>query len=130
MPIVFTFRHIYYDSGGVAITNPPQDQNRKEGDVASFVCEGVHLDTPNGTLSVSWYKNKTPVEFESNLKGRVNVNTKGNLTINPVKPQDAGTYICEITNGIGRPKQVSANLEVFCKLNTLCFLVRNKFHKK
>ena len=37
--------------GGAVITNPPLNQNKTEGDIVSFVCEGE--GTP-GNLSVSW----------------------------------------------------------------------------
>ena len=98
--------------GGAVITNPPLNQNKTEGDIVSFVCEGE--GTP-GNLSVSWYRDNTPIMSVSSMTDRVNVKAEGNLIINPVKADDAGTYVCEVTNGIGRPQRATANLEVTCK---------------
>ena len=50
------------------------------------------------------------------LQGRVTVKPEGALIISPIKSEDAGTYICEVTNGIGRPQRAPAILEVTCKL--------------
>ena len=100
-------------SGGAVITNPPLNQNKTEGDIVNFVCEGE--GTP-GNLSVSWYRDASPIMSVLRMQGRVNVKTDGNLIINPVKSEDAGTYVCEVTNGIGRPQRATANLEVTCKL--------------
>ena len=95
------------------ITNPPLNQNKTEGDIVSFVCEGE--GTP-GNLSVSWYRDNTPILSVSSMQGRVSTKgSTGNLIINPVKADDAGTYVCEVTNGIGRPQRAKANLEVTCK---------------
>ena len=95
------------------ITNPPLNQNKTEGDIVSFVCEGE--GTP-GNLSVAWYRDNTPIMRVSSMQGRVNTKPGStNLIINPVKAEDAGTYVCELTNGIGRPQRASANLEVTCK---------------
>ena len=99
-------------SGGAVITNPPLNQNKTEGDMVSFVCEGE--GTP-GNLSVSWYRDNLPITSVGSMHGRVNVQTSGNLIINPVKADDAGSYVCEVTNGIGRPQRATASLEVTCE---------------
>ena len=91
-----------------------------------------------GNLSVSWYRDSSPVTSVSSLQGRVTVQSAtGSLIINPVKvgslslsssssiiiiitvqAEDAGTYVCELTNGIGRPQRATAHLEVTCKCAT------------
>ena len=98
--------------GGAVITNPPLNQNKTEGDMVSFVCEGE--GTP-GNLSVAWYRDNIPISSVGSMHGRVNVKTSGNLIISPVKADDAGSYVCELTNGIGRPQTATANLEVTCE---------------
>ena len=98
--------------GGAVITNPPLNQNKTEGDMVSFVCEGE--GTP-GNLSVAWYRDNLPITSVGSMHGRVNVKTSGNLIISPVKADDAGSYVCELTNGIGRPQTATANLEVTCE---------------
>jgi hypothetical protein len=40
---------------------------------------------------------------------------EGSLIISQVKAEDGGVYVCEITNGIGRPQRASAALAVECK---------------
>jgi hypothetical protein len=40
---------------------------------------------------------------------------EGSLIISQVKAEDSGVYVCEITNGIGRPQRASAALAVECK---------------
>ena len=98
--------------GGAVITNPPLNQNKTEGDMVSFICEGE--GTP-GNLSVAWYRDNVPITSVGSMHGRVNVKTSGNLIISPVKADDAGSYVCELTNGIGRPQTATANLEVTCE---------------
>ena len=98
--------------GGAVITNPPLNQNKTEGDMVSFVCEGE--GTP-GNLSVVWFRDNVPITSVGSMHGRVNVKTSGNLIISPVKADDAGSYVCELTNGIGRPQTATANLEVTCE---------------
>ena len=80
--------------------------------MVNFSCEGE--GTP-GNLSVSWYRDNTPIHSVTSMQGRVSVKPEGALIINPVKSEDAGTYVCEVTNGIGRPQRAPANLEVTCK---------------
>jgi len=96
-------------AGGAVITNPPLNQNKTEGDMVNFSCEGE--GTP-GNLSISWYRDNTPIHSVTSMQGRVSVKPEGALIINPVKSEDAGTYVCEVTNGIGRPQRAPANLEV------------------
>ena len=48
-------------------------------------------------------------------QGRVTVQPEGALIISPIKSEDAGTYVCEVTNGIGRAQHAPAILEVTCK---------------
>ena len=46
------------------------------------------------------------------------VQPEGALIISPIKSEDAGTYVCEVTNGIGRAQHAPAILEVTCKSQT------------
>ena len=56
------------------------------------------------------------------FQGRVTVKPEGALIISPIKSEDAGTYICEVTNGIGRPQRAPAILEVTCEISVQCIL--------
>ena len=49
------------------------------------------------------------------LQGRVGFTSEGALIISPIKSDDAGTYVCEVTNGIGWPQRASAILDVTCE---------------
>ena len=133
------------------ITNPPLNQNKTEGDLVNFSCEGEVTQTYQvkfseicqlmrtswkcvkrerfcedvlranktqgtpGNLTISWYRDNIPIHSVTSMQGRVSVKKEGALIINPVKSEDAGTYVCEVTNGIGRPQRAPANLEVTCK---------------
>ena len=68
-----------------------------------------------GNLTISWYRDNIPIHSVTSMQGRVSVKKEGALIINPVKSEDAGTYVCEVTNGIGRPQRAPVNLEVTCK---------------
>ena len=66
-------------------------------------------------ILVSRYRDNTAIQSVGSMQGRVSVQSSGNLIVNPVKAEDAGTYICEVTNGIGRPQRATAHLEVTCE---------------
>ena len=40
---------------------------------------------------------------------------EGSLIISPVAADDAGYFVCELTNGIGRPQRAKAYLGVECE---------------
>ena len=72
------------------------------------------------------YRDNKPIQQVSSMHGRVSVTGDGSLIINPVKSADAANYVCEVSNGIGRPQRASASLEVTCKENkSLCTMQKH-----
>jgi len=96
-------------AGGAVITVPPLNTNKTEGDMVNFKCKGE--GTP-GNLTTSWFKGDVPVHRVPGLSDRTQVTKDGNLIISQVKAEDGGEYVCEISNGIGRPQKARATLAV------------------
>ena len=61
------------------------------------------------------FRDKKQIHQVASMVGRVNVTSDGSLVINPVKSEDAETYVCEVSNGIGKRQRASASLEVACR---------------
>ena len=78
-----------------------------------MACEGE--GTP-GNLSIAWYRGDKRIHSVDGLSGRAQVTKEGMLVISPVSADDAGPFVCELTNGIGRPQRATAYLAVECKL--------------
>ena len=47
-------------------------------------------------IDIIRYRDNSPILSVASLQGRVTVQRSGNLILNPVKADDAGTYICEV----------------------------------
>jgi len=96
-------------AGSAFITNGPMDQNKTEGDMVNFECQGK--GTP-GNLTTRWYKEDRPIHEVPSLSDRTQTTKDGNLIIRQVKAEDGGVYVCELTNGIGAPQRARARLAV------------------
>ena len=46
------------------------------------------------------YRDNSPILSVVSLQGRVTVQRSGNLILNPVKADDAGTYVCEVNTNM------------------------------
>ncbi len=94
------------------ILRPPQNQTVLENSEVRLTCEG-QAEPKN--LTYKWYKDGLPVSKSGSLGTRTSIISDGTLVINLVTSEDNGRYTCEITNGIGRPIQASAYINVECK---------------
>jgi hypothetical protein len=100
-------------SGGAVITIPPTNETKREGEKVMFSCEAKALP---GNVTVRWYREGALISDVSELDTRASVKMNGSLVIDPVRADDSGMYLCEVTNGIGEPQTASAYLNVECKL--------------
>lgn len=91
---------------------PPTNQTKLEGEKVIFSCEAKAMP---GNVTVRWFREGSPVREVASLETRVTIRKDGSLIINPVSADDSGTYLCEVTNGIGDPQSASAYLNVECK---------------
>ncbi|XP_017046224.1 protein turtle isoform X3 [Drosophila ficusphila] len=96
-------------AGGAVIMVPPTNQTKNDGDKVIFSCEAKAMP---GNVTVRWYREGSPVREVAALETRVTIRKDGSLIINPIKPDDSGQYLCEVTNGIGDPQSASAYLSV------------------
>ncbi|XP_033250088.1 protein turtle isoform X9 [Drosophila miranda] len=92
-----------------AIRVPPTNQTKLEGEKVIFSCEAKAMP---GNVTVRWFREGSPVREVASLETRVTIRKDGSLIINPIKPDDSGQYLCEVTNGIGDPQSASAYLSV------------------
>ncbi|KQS70077.1 uncharacterized protein Dere_GG24990, isoform C [Drosophila erecta] len=93
----------------LTIRVPPTNQTKLEGEKVIFSCEAKAMP---GNVTVRWYREGSPVREVAALETRVTIRKDGSLIINPIKPDDSGQYLCEVTNGIGDPQSASAYLSV------------------
>ncbi|XP_052837924.1 protein turtle isoform X8 [Drosophila gunungcola] len=93
----------------LTIRVPPTNQTKNEGEKVIFSCEAKAMP---GNVTVRWYREGSPVREVAALETRVTIRKDGSLIINPIKPDDSGQYLCEVTNGIGDPQSASAYLSV------------------
>ncbi|XP_037711788.1 protein turtle isoform X2 [Drosophila subpulchrella] len=93
----------------LTIRVPPTNQTKNEGEKVIFSCEAKAMP---GNVTVRWYREGSPVREVASLETRVTIRKDGSLIINPIKPDDSGQYLCEVTNGIGDPQSASAYLSV------------------
>nr|XP_036225156.1 protein turtle isoform X1 [Bactrocera oleae] len=96
-----------YTKIGIAV--PPTNQTKLEGEKVIFSCEAKAMP---GNVTVRWFREGSPVREVASLETRVTIRKDGSLIINPVSADDSGTYLCEVTNGIGDPQSASAYLNV------------------
>ncbi|KAH8412140.1 hypothetical protein KR009_000089 [Drosophila setifemur] len=96
-------------AGGAVIMVPPTNQTKLEGEKVIFSCEAKAMP---GNVTVRWFREGSPVREVAALETRVTIRKDGSLIINPIKPDDSGQYLCEVTNGIGDPQSASAYLSV------------------
>lgn len=103
-------------AGGAVIMVPPTNQTKLEGEKVQFNCEAKALP---GNVTVRWFREGAPVKEVASLETRVTIRRDGSLVINPVSSDDTGTYLCEVSNGIGEPQSASAYLNVECKYKSI-----------
>ncbi|XP_030833475.1 roundabout homolog 1 isoform X2 [Strongylocentrotus purpuratus] len=77
----------------------PRDKTVHVNEMVRFQCEAVGSPPP----SIHWQKAGTEdnLLFINQQRGRFEVSASGELQINPVQMDDAGTYICYATGGTG-----------------------------
>ncbi|XP_063960198.1 roundabout homolog 1-like [Lytechinus pictus] len=77
----------------------PRDKTIHVNEMVRFQCEAVGSPPP----SIHWQKAGTEdnLLFINQQRGRFEVSSSGELQINPVHMEDAGTYICYATGGTG-----------------------------
>ena len=104
-------------SGGAVITNPPLNQNKTEGDLVNFSCEG------EVTKSSHWKNFKSDKKCGDGWKFFQNQGTPGNLTISwyrdniPIRSVSSMQVININMYVIGSSSQIPQNLpKVFSKL--------------
>ncbi|XP_032307664.1 protein turtle isoform X7 [Drosophila ananassae] len=93
----------------LTIRVPPTNQTKPEGEKVIFSCEAKAMP---GNVTVRWFREGSPVREVAALETRVTIRKDGSLIINPIKPDDSGQYLCEVSNGIGDPQSASAYLSV------------------
>ncbi|XP_058803605.1 protein turtle-like isoform X3 [Phymastichus coffea] len=96
-------------AGGAVITSPPENSTKLEGEKVTFQCEAKAMP---GNVTVRWYREGSLISEVSELDTRASIKMDGSLVINPVSADDTGTYLCEVTNGIGEAQTASAFLNV------------------
>lgn len=94
------------------ITVPPTNVTKLEGEKVAFPCQAKAMP---GNVTVRWFREGTVISEISELETRASLKSDGSLVINPVSADDSGTYLCEVTNGIGEPQTASAYLNVQCE---------------
>ena len=93
------------------ITAHPQNETRKEGDNATFICTAMGNPVPK----ISWNKGRSPLSI--NFRVSLSADNK-HLTIMNVNRVDSGAYRCVATNSLGNDTSSPAYLGVLCKYNT------------
>ncbi|KAI8035394.1 hypothetical protein M5D96_011837, partial [Drosophila gunungcola] len=78
----------------LTIRVPPTNQTKNEGEKVIFSCEAKAMP---GNVTVRWYREGSPVREVAALETRVTIRKDGSLIINPIKPDDSGQYLCEVT---------------------------------
>ena len=96
-------------AGPAAITGPPRNITKLEGDKTELVCITKALPS---NVTHRWFQNGSEVGNISWMSSRVNIKKDGTLVINPVTAEDSGLFTCEVSNGIGNPDSASAFLSV------------------
>ena len=100
------------------ITAHPQNETRKEGDSATFICNAKGNPVPK----ISWNKGGSPLSI--NFRVSLSADNK-HLTITNVNRVDSGAYRCVATNSLGNDTSSPAYLGVLCKYNTWVALSRS-----
>ena len=99
------------------ITAHPQNETRKEGDNATFICNAIGNPVPK----ISWNKGGAPLRNNSRIS--LSADNK-HLTIANVSRVDSGAYRCVAINSLGNDTSNPAYLGVLCKCNILIALSR------
>uniref|UniRef100_UPI00358FA2F1 protein turtle homolog B-like isoform X2 n=1 Tax=Myxine glutinosa TaxID=7769 RepID=UPI00358FA2F1 len=95
--------------GPPVIVLPPRNVTVNASQHALFSCRAEAYPS---NISYSWFYGGTNVHSLRTLEGRVRVLLDGSLLLYRTGPDDAGTYRCLATNGLGRPATATAKLTV------------------
>uniref|UniRef100_A0A8C4QCF5 Uncharacterized protein n=1 Tax=Eptatretus burgeri TaxID=7764 RepID=A0A8C4QCF5_EPTBU len=95
--------------GPPVIVLPPRNVTVNASQHALFSCRAEAYPS---NISYSWFYGDINVHSLRTLEGRVRVLLDGSLLLYRTGPDDAGTYRCLATNGLGRPASATATLTV------------------
>ena len=95
------------------ITAHPQSVAKTEGDNLTLSCN----DTANPIATISWTRNRSPVDTSHN-SSRIRFSAdKKQLTITNVNRTDSGEYRCVASNELGNDTSNAAKLDIQCELS-------------
>jgi len=97
---------------------PPRNTTGLEGSRVRLDCEAAASPS---NITYQWYRNGVDVRLVPGLMSRAQISTDGALVIVRALRDDTGWYRCRPTNGIGRPPDAEAYLNITCKLRKLTF---------
>eukprot|EP00092_Neocalanus_flemingeri_P027169 GFUD01029465.1.p1 GENE.GFUD01029465.1~~GFUD01029465.1.p1 ORF type:complete len:1258 (-),score=258.89 GFUD01029465.1:483-4217(-) len=100
------------DENTIIVTVEPQPVVTKADETVRFDCSG---NTLAGVMDTAWYKGNKPVEEVMFLQDRLKQTDGGSIEIISVHPDDSGSYVCQLTNGMGASERIAAELKVFEK---------------
>lgn len=96
-------------AGPAAITGPPRNITKLEGDKTEFPCLTKALPS---NVTHRWFQNGSEISNINWMSSRTFIKRDGTLVLNPTTAEDAGIFTCEVSNGIGNPDSASATLTV------------------
>jgi len=91
---------------------PPRNTTGLEGSRVRLDCEAAASPS---NITYQWYRNGVDVRLVPGLMSRAQIATDGSLVIVRALRNDTGWYRCRPTNGIGRPPDAEAYLNITCK---------------
>ena len=122
---LFTKQHkfrVFFVTDIPGITSHPQNETRREGDNATFICNA----TGNPVPKISWNKGGAPLRNNSRVS--LSADNK-HLAIANVSRVDSGAYRCVAINSLGDDTSNPAYLGVLCKCNILIALSRVSYYE-
>ena len=91
---------------------PPRNTTGLEGSRVHLDCEAA---ASPANITYQWFRNGVDVRLVPGLMSRAQIATDGALVIVRALRDDTGWYRCRPTNGIGRPPDAEAYLNITCK---------------
>jgi len=95
---------------------PPRNTTGLEGSRIRLDCEAA---ASPANITYQWFHNGVDVRLVPGLMSRAQIATDGALVIVRALRDDTGWYRCRPTNGIGRPPDAEAYLNVTCKYHVI-----------
>ena len=90
----------------------PRNTSALEGSRVQLHC---HADGFPDNITYRWFHNGVDVHLLPRLmQVRGQVHADGTLSISSVSKEDTGWYTCRPTNGVGKPPEAEAFLNVTC----------------